>query len=169
MTFGLNLNRSSDLITLGSGRPVELDSRGRLLFVAFAYGYQGTRCREVSCQAKFDSCVPKRRGHVPEILDRHVIDAIFANHCRHTPTRTKRWCLRPRDAKHFGIPGNLLARLARQGLLTRIGRGLYSLPDATTGQHHSLAEADKRVPPRRCLAPMALRDHHLTTQAPFEA
>ena len=36
-------------------------------------------------------------------MERHVIDAIVASHCPHTPTRTKRWFLRPRDAKHFGI------------------------------------------------------------------
>ena len=76
--------------------------------------------------------------------------------------------LRPRDAEAVGIPGNLLARVARQGLLTRIGRGLYSLPDATTGQHHSLAEAAKRVPRGVVCLLSALRYHDLTTQAPFE-
>ena len=36
--------------------------------------------------------------------------------------------LRPRDLEASGIPGTYLARLARRGLLARIGRGLYTLP-----------------------------------------
>jgi integrase len=49
--------------------------------------------------------------------------------------------LRPRDLEGSGIPGTYLARLARRGLLARIGCGLYTLPGAPAGEHHSLAEA----------------------------
>jgi len=76
--------------------------------------------------------------------------------------------LRPRDLEASGIPGNYLARLARRGLLARIGRGLYTLPGAPAGEHHSLAEAAKRVPRGIVCLISALRYHGLTTQSPFE-
>jgi predicted transcriptional regulator of viral defense system len=76
--------------------------------------------------------------------------------------------LRPRDLEDAGIPGTYLARLARRGLLVRIGRGLYTLPGAPAGEHHSLAEAAKRVPRGVVCLLSALRFHDLTTQAPFQ-
>ena len=76
--------------------------------------------------------------------------------------------LRPRDLEDSGIPGTYLARLARRGLLARIGRGLYTLPGALAGEHHSLAEAAKRVPRGVVCLLSALRYHGLTTQSPFE-
>ncbi len=76
--------------------------------------------------------------------------------------------LRPRDAEASGIPGTYLARLAHRGLLTRIGRGLYTLPDSPAREHHSLAEAAKRVPRGVVCLLSALRYHGLTTQSPFE-
>jgi len=76
--------------------------------------------------------------------------------------------LRPRDLEDAGIPGTYLARLARRGLLARIGRGLYTLPGALAGEHHSLAEAAKRVPRGVVCLLSALRFHDLTTQAPFQ-
>ena len=76
--------------------------------------------------------------------------------------------LRPRDLEESGIPGTYLARLARRGLLARIGRGLYTLPGAPASEHHSLAEAAKRVPRGMVCLLSALRYHGLTTQSPFE-
>ena len=76
--------------------------------------------------------------------------------------------LRPRDLKAAGIPGSYLARLAHRGLLTRVDRGLYTLPGAEVGEHHSLAEAAKRVPRGVICLLSALRYHGLTTQSPFE-
>src|SRR3990172_13340717 len=75
---------------------------------------------------------------------------------------------RPRDLDDSGIPGTYLARLARRGLLARVGRGLYTLPGAPAGKHHSLAEAAKRVPRGVVCLLSALRYHGLTTQSPFE-
>ena len=74
--------------------------------------------------------------------------------------------LRPRDLEAAGIPGSYLARLAHRGLLTRIDRGLYILPDAEVGEHHSLAEASKRLPRGVVCLLSALRYHGLTTQSP---
>ncbi len=76
--------------------------------------------------------------------------------------------LRPRDLEEAGIPGTYLARLARRGLLARVGRGLYTLPGAPAGEHHSLAEAAKRVPRGVVCLLSALRYHGLTTQSPFD-
>ena len=76
--------------------------------------------------------------------------------------------LRPRDLAQYGIPRAYLVRLQRQGRLARVGRGLYMLPHAAISEHHSLAEAGKRVPHGVVCLLSALRFHDLTTQAPFE-
>ncbi|OIO91367.1 MAG: transcriptional regulator [Anaerolineae bacterium CG2_30_64_16] len=76
--------------------------------------------------------------------------------------------LRPRDLDPHGIPREYLRRLSEQGLLVRVARGLYMLPDAPISEHHSLAEAAKRVPNGVICLVSALRFHELTTQAPFE-
>ncbi len=76
--------------------------------------------------------------------------------------------LRPRDLRAAGIPASYLARLAHRGLLTRIDRGLYTLPDADASEHRSLAEATKRVSRGIVCLLSALRYHGLTTQSPFE-
>lgn len=76
--------------------------------------------------------------------------------------------LRSRDLARYGIAREYLTRLTRAGLLERAGRGLYILPDAELTEHHSLAEAAKRVPTGIVCLLSALRFHELTTQAPFE-
>lgn len=76
--------------------------------------------------------------------------------------------LRPRELEAAGIRGGVLARLARRGLLTRLGRGLYALPDVAVSEHHTLAETAKRVPRGSICLLSALRYHGLTTQTPYE-
>lgn len=76
--------------------------------------------------------------------------------------------LRPRDLDAHGIPRIYLSRLLAAGKLRRIGRGLYVLPNSDVSEHHSLAEASKRVPKGVVCLLSALRFHELTTQAPFE-
>ncbi|HEX6122912.1 MAG TPA: type IV toxin-antitoxin system AbiEi family antitoxin domain-containing protein [Ktedonobacterales bacterium] len=76
--------------------------------------------------------------------------------------------LRARDLARHGIAREYLTRLTQAGLLERTGRGLYVLPDAELTEHHSLAEAAKRVPAGIVCLLSALRFHDLTTQAPFE-
>src|SRR5258706_3438921 len=75
--------------------------------------------------------------------------------------------LRSRDLARHGIAREYLTRLTRAGLLERAGRGLYVLPDAELTEHHSLAEAAKRVPAGIVCLLSALRFHELTTPAPF--
>ncbi|MCL7455374.1 MAG: AbiEi antitoxin N-terminal domain-containing protein, partial [Anaerolineae bacterium] len=76
--------------------------------------------------------------------------------------------LRPRDLDAHGIPRIYLSRLCERGLLQRVGRGLYVLPNADVSEHHTLAEAGKRVPHGVVCLLSALRFHGLTTQSPSE-
>jgi predicted transcriptional regulator of viral defense system len=75
---------------------------------------------------------------------------------------------RPRDVRAHGLPGEALCLLARRGLLLQRGRGLYTVPDHPHTEHHSLAEAAKRIPRGTICLLSALRAHALTTQAPHE-
>jgi len=76
--------------------------------------------------------------------------------------------LRPRDLDRYGIPRVYLSRLCERGLLQRINRGLYILPDAVQTEHHTQAEACKLIPNGVLCLLSALRFHKITTQAPFE-
>jgi predicted transcriptional regulator of viral defense system len=76
--------------------------------------------------------------------------------------------LRPRDLAAGRIPRSYLQRLVERGVVERTGRGLYRLAGGEVAEHHSLAEACKRVPHGVVCLLSALRFHDLTTQAPFE-
>lgn len=76
--------------------------------------------------------------------------------------------LRPRDLEQHDLPREYLYRLCKRGLLKRVGRGLYVLPDVDATEHHTLVEASKRVPQGVVCLLSALQFHGLTTQAPFE-
>ncbi len=76
--------------------------------------------------------------------------------------------LRPRDLDRHGIARTYLQRLEQEGLLERIGRGLYRLPSADLSEHHSFAAACKLVPHGVVCLLSALRFHDLTTQAPAQ-
>lgn len=76
--------------------------------------------------------------------------------------------LRPRDLDEEGIPRKYLGQLCQAGLLRRIGRGLYVLPQAEPTENRTLAEVGKRVPGGVVCLLSALQFHGLTTQAPYE-
>ena len=99
--------------------------------------------------------------------------------------------LRPRDVEALGIPREYLARLCRQGLVERVGRGLYALAEGapilehvsmelreqhglytqaevTPTEYHSLVEVAKKVPHGVICLLSALSFHNLTTQSSFE-
>jgi predicted transcriptional regulator of viral defense system len=76
--------------------------------------------------------------------------------------------LRPRDLARQNIPRIYLRRMVLSGLLVKHGRGLYGLPDAEVTEHHSLAQAGKRVPHGVICLLSALSYHGLTTQTPRE-
>jgi predicted transcriptional regulator of viral defense system len=76
--------------------------------------------------------------------------------------------LRPRDLDAHHIPRQYLKLATEQGLVTRVGRGLYTAPAVQSTIHHSIAAAAKRVPNGVICLLSALRFHDLTTEAPFE-
>src|SRR5205085_1606987 len=76
--------------------------------------------------------------------------------------------LRPRDLESHGIPRLYLRMAADEGAIMRVGRGLYVARGARPTEHHSLAQASKRVPHGVVCLLSALRFHDLTTQSPFQ-
>ncbi len=75
---------------------------------------------------------------------------------------------RSRDLDDGGIPRQYLRRAKERGLVKQIGRGLYVADDTAATEHHSLAQAAKRVPNGVICLLSALRFHGLTTQSPHE-
>lgn len=80
----------------------------------------------------------------------------------------KHGLIRPRDLEPLCLPRVTLTRLVRQGALTRVGRGLYALPDRSVSEHTALAEVARKHPQGVICLLSALRFHNLTTQSPFE-
>ena len=80
----------------------------------------------------------------------------------------QRGLIRPRDLDALGLPSVALTRLVRQGLLVRVGRGLYARPDRRVSEHGTLAEVARKHPQAIVCLLSALRVHDLTTQSPFE-
>jgi predicted transcriptional regulator of viral defense system len=72
------------------------------------------------------------------------------------------------EMRSQGIHHEYLRQLCKQGKLIRVGRGLYSLPDADVTVHHGLAQAGKAVPKGVICLLSALRFHEIGTQAPHE-
>jgi predicted transcriptional regulator of viral defense system len=76
--------------------------------------------------------------------------------------------LRTRDLEAMGYSRQEVKRMADRGDIERLGRGLYTLPEAELTRHHSLAEVCKRVPKAIICLSSALQFHNLTTQSPVE-
>ena len=74
--------------------------------------------------------------------------------------------LRPVDLDEEGIWRQYLYPVYRKGLIKRIGRGLYALPEYEMGEHFSLSEVSKLVPSCVICLLSALNYHELTTQSP---
>ena len=75
---------------------------------------------------------------------------------------------RARDLESRGVSRTTLARLMRQGLVTRPARGLYAVPSHALTAEHTLAQVAARVPNGVFCLLTALRLHGLTTQSPAE-
>ncbi len=76
--------------------------------------------------------------------------------------------VRPRDMDEYGIHRKYIHMLYNQGVLNRIGRGLYTLSETEPSENRSIAEACKRMPSGVVCLLSALRFHDLTTQSPYE-
>ena len=73
-----------------------------------------------------------------------------------------------KDVRSLGIHHEYLRQMCSRGELVRVGRGLYSLPDADITAHHGLALAGKTVPRGVICLLSALRFHEIGTQMPHE-
>jgi predicted transcriptional regulator of viral defense system len=80
----------------------------------------------------------------------------------------RRGLLRPRDLAAHGIARQYLVMARQQGLIERLGRGLYHAPGAMISEHQSLALVCKKSPAGVVCLLSALRFHDLTTQNPTE-
>ncbi len=80
----------------------------------------------------------------------------------------KRGIARSREIEAMGISREYLRKLHEQGVVQRLGYGLYSLVDFEPTEHRTMVEACKRVPNGIVCLLSALQFHDLTTQLPFE-
>ena len=76
--------------------------------------------------------------------------------------------LRVHELGEQGIHPEHLRRLYQRGLLVRMGRGVYMLPNASISANFSLAEVAKKVPRGIICLLSALRFHEIGTQSPSE-
>lgn len=76
--------------------------------------------------------------------------------------------LRIQDLTEKGIHPEHLRRLYQRGLLVRMGRGVYMLPNARISGNFSLAAVAKKVPRGIICLLSALRFHDIGTQSPSE-
>ncbi len=81
--------------------------------------------------------------------------------------RQKGW-LRAHDIEAIEAPRVVLTRLTAAGLLTRVGRGVYRLPDHQGSEHEGLAAVATQVPRAVFCLLTALQFHDLTTQLPHQ-
>lgn len=76
--------------------------------------------------------------------------------------------VRPRDLSAVGLPKDYLYQLEKEGVIKRVGRGLYQLPGGSISEWNSFIEAQKRVPKGVFCLLSALVFHQFTTQNPYE-
>lgn len=76
--------------------------------------------------------------------------------------------IRPRDLVAHNIARSTLSRLCAQGVVQKVGRGLYRLADAEVSEHDMLVDACKTATNGVICLLSALRFHNLTTQSPHQ-
>jgi predicted transcriptional regulator of viral defense system len=78
----------------------------------------------------------------------------------------KKGMLRPRDLDSIGVPQVILTRLTARGLLEKVDRGIYRLPESQNSENESLLAIATKVPQAVLCLLTALQFHELTTQLP---
>jgi predicted transcriptional regulator of viral defense system len=78
----------------------------------------------------------------------------------------ERGMVRLADLRAAGVTAATMTRMANDGEVVRLARGLYQLADAELDAQHSLAEAASRVPKGIICLTSALAFHGLTDQLP---
>lgn len=81
---------------------------------------------------------------------------------------SKQTIVRPRDLVVAGLPKDYLYQLANEGLVEKLGRGLYRLPESDISEWTSWVEAQRKVPKGVFCLMSALVFHQFTTQNPYE-
>lgn len=81
---------------------------------------------------------------------------------------SKEGVVRAGEMEALGVSRAGIARLVDQGVIRRVGRGLYALPGRDMPANYALATAAKRVPKGVVCLLSALQFHELTTQLPRE-
>jgi len=76
--------------------------------------------------------------------------------------------LRSRDLEAHGIARKYLSLLCNEGILKRVGRGLYICTDAEITADIGLAQVAKQVPQGIVCLLSALQFYNIGTQSPFE-
>jgi predicted transcriptional regulator of viral defense system len=76
--------------------------------------------------------------------------------------------IRAKDVKQLGISRQSLYYLCEKGLLLRVARGMYMLPDTPITEHHNLATIAKKMPTAVVCLISALNFHEITTQISHE-
>lgn len=74
--------------------------------------------------------------------------------------------LRASDLDAIGAPRVVLTRLTAAGVLQRVGRGLYRLPEAEVSEFESMGHVATKVPQAVFCLLTALQFHEVTTQLP---
>lgn len=85
---------------------------------------------------------------------------------RLTKLLRERGIARLSEIREEGVTAATVSRLAEEGVVVRLGRGLYQLSDAALDARHTLAQAAKRVPKGVIALTSALAFHGLTDQIP---
>ena len=76
--------------------------------------------------------------------------------------------IRACEIREAGLHPEYLRKLCKSGHLIRTSRGLYSLADGDITEHHSFAEACKRIPHGIICLLSALSYHEIGTQNPHQ-
>lgn len=79
-----------------------------------------------------------------------------------------RGVLRSKDLERCGFARPQISAAVTAGVIERLRRGLYALPNADLTEHQSLLEITQSSPIARICLLSALRFHNLTTQNPHE-
>jgi predicted transcriptional regulator of viral defense system len=74
----------------------------------------------------------------------------------------------PNDVKALGLAPENLNRMAAQGLLIKVGRGIFEHPEFLPTENHSYVEVAKSVPKGVICLISALSIHGVGTQMPWE-
>lgn len=76
----------------------------------------------------------------------------------------KQGVLRPRDLDRYKIARVYLSRMCEEGLLKRVARGIYTLPETNLEDGTEIEEVCRQVPKGVIALISALEHHNLTTQ-----